>query len=358
MSPTPATPRLRRFHSLGPHEFHEIAYAEWGDPYSPRLVFCVHGFNRNGRDFDALAASLADRCHVVCMDAAGRGASEWLTRKSDYNYWQYLSDAAQLLARVTAPLPPPPSPPPPQKRRRRFFGKAAETEAAGPSSAVETQKEIYWIGTSMGGLLGMMLAAKPNTPIRRLVLNDVGALVPWSALLRMKQAQKSLNAKFADFEEVEAHLREICSDFGPLSDEQWRQVARHGAMRQADGSLVLSYDPAIITHMRPGSMPGVDFGSEFLSGIDLWPTYDMISCPTLVLRGSLSDLLLKKTADEMTRRGPKAEVVEFEGMGHAPWLMAEDQIEVVRDFLLGRGERKSLAPERAVEPALLIPSYI
>jgi pimeloyl-ACP methyl ester carboxylesterase len=359
MSPPPAMPRLRRFQSLGPREFHEIAYAEWGDPYSPRLVFCVHGFNRNGRDFDALAASLADRCHVVCMDAAGRGASEWLTRKSDYNYWQYLSDAAQLLARVTAPLPPPPPlPPAPQKRRRRFFGKAPEAEAHAPSGTVEIQKEISWIGTSMGGLLGMMLAAKPNTPIRRLVLNDVGALVPWSALLRMKGAQKSLNVTFSTFEEVEAHLREVCVDFGPLSDEQWREVARHGAMRQDDGSLALSYDPAIITHMRPGSVPGVDFGSEFLSGIDLWPTYDKISCPTLLLRGSLSDLLLKKTADEMTRRGPKAEVVEFEGMGHAPWLMAEDQIGIVRDFLLGRDENASHEPERDLEPALLVPAYL
>ncbi|MFZ1108983.1 MAG: alpha/beta hydrolase [Rhodomicrobium sp.] len=337
MSSKPAKPRLCRFQSLGPHGFHEIAYTEWGNPQSHRLVFCVHGFTRNARDFDELAASLSETCHVVCMDAAGRGASEWLPHKGDYNFSLYLSDAAALIARVTAPMPPP-------SRIRRLFGKAP----AGP-------KHIDWVGTSMGGLIGMMLAAKRHSPIRRLVLNDVGPLVPWSALMRMKQSQKALNPKFSTLEEVEAQLRETCAEFGPLSDEQWRQVAQHGAIRKTDGSLVLAYDPAIITHMRTGSVPGVAFGSEFLSGIDLWPTYDMIRCPTLALRGALSDLLLKKTADEMTRRGPKAQVVEFEGIGHAPWLMAKDQIEVIRDFLIEpAGEAR--IPE-AANPAVLVPSY-
>ncbi len=314
----PAKPRLCRFQSLGPHGFHEIAYTEWGDPRSHRLVFCVHGFTRNSRDFDALAASLAETCHVVCMDAAGRGASEWLPHKGDYSFSLYLSDAAALLARVTAPAP--------ETRLRRMLG----AKSSAP------KKYVDWIGTSMGGLIGMMLAAKRNSPIRRLVLNDVGPLVPWSALMRMKQAQKGLNKPFATFEEAEQFFRETCTEFGPLSDDQWRHVARHGVIRKSDSSLILAFDPGIITHMRTGSVPGVAFGSEFLSGIDLWPTYDMIRCPTLVLRGGLSDLLLKKTADEMKRRGPKADVVEFEGIGHAPWLMSGDQIEAVRDFLLDR----------------------
>ncbi len=337
MSTTPAKPRLCSFQSLGPHGFHEIAYTEWGNPHSHRLVFCVHGFTRNSRDFDELAASLSETCHVVCMDAAGRGASEWLEHKGDYNFSLYLADAAALLARVTAPLPPP-------SRIGRLLGKTT----AGP-------KHIDWIGTSMGGLIGMMLAARRGSPIRRLVLNDVGPLVPWAALMRMKQSQKTPNANFSTFEDVEAHLRKTCAEFGPLSDEQWRQVAHHGAIRGDDGSLVLAYDPAIITHMRTGAVPGVAFGSEFLSGIDLWPTYDLIRCPTLVLRGAASDLLLKKTADEMTRRGPKAKVVEFEGVGHAPWLMADDQIKVIHDFLSGRAD-ESPAPEPA-QPAILAPSF-
>ncbi len=327
-------PRLRRFQSLGPHGFHDIAYTEWGDPKSHRLVFCVHGFTRNGRDFDTLAANLADTCHVVCMDVAGRGASEWLSNKSDYSFGLYLADAAALLARVTAPLP--------SSSIRRMLGK---------SSRATPKRHMDWIGTSMGGLMGMMLAAKPRTPIRRLVLNDVGPLVPWPALVRMKKVHSALNKKFATLKEIELHLRETCAAFGPLSDVQWKQVAQHSAIRKADGSLILSFDPAIITHMRSSSVAGVAFGSEFLSGVDLWPTYDAIKCPTLVLRGGDSDLLPKKTAEDMTRRGPKAELVEFPGIGHAPWLMTDHQIGAIRNFLLAgaiaSSERESASTKGA-----------
>jgi pimeloyl-ACP methyl ester carboxylesterase len=323
-----AEPRLRRFQSLGPHGFHEIAYTEWGNPNAQRLVFCVHGFTRNARDFDALAGALADRCHVVCMDVAGRGQSDWLPRKADYSFGLYLNDAAALLARVTAPAQ--------TSRLRRMLG--------GGRPAV--RRHVDWVGTSMGGLMGMMLAAKRHSPIRRLVLNDVGPLVPWPALLRMKQGHSGARASFASPGEAEAHLREACAAFGPLSDAQWRQVAEHGTLRKGS-AYVLAFDPAIVTHMRAGGVAGVEFGSEFLYGVDLWPTYDAIRCPTLVLRGAESNLLQKTTAAEMTRRGPKAEVVEFEGIGHAPWLMAEDQIKVVRDFLLAE---RAEAPDASSAP--------
>ncbi len=318
-----AKPRLRRFQSLGPHGFHEIAYTEWGNPSAQRLVFCVHGFTRNARDFDALAASLADRCYVVCMDVAGRGQSDWLPHKGDYSFGLYLSDAAALLARVTAPAQ--------TSRLARMLG---------GSQAV--RRHVDWVGTSMGGLMGMMLAAKRHSPVRRLVLNDVGPLVPWPELLRMKRAQTGAPASFASRGEAEAYLRKACASFGPLSDAQWRQVAQHGTLRKG-GAYVLSFDPAIVTHMRGGGIAGVEFGSEFLYGVDLWPTYDAIRCPVLVLRGAESNLLLKSTAAEMTRRGPKAEVAEFEGIGHAPWLMVENQINVVRDFLLAEGVMASAA---------------
>ncbi|MGA7323264.1 MAG: alpha/beta hydrolase [Rhodomicrobium sp.] len=317
-------PRLRRFQSLGPHGFHEIAYTEWGNPNSNRLVFCVHGFTRNSRDFDALAANLADRFHVVCMDAAGRGASEWLPHKADYSFSLYLSDAAALLARVTAPSS--------SMGFRNIFG-----------THRQPKRYVDWVGTSMGGLMGMMLAAKRHSPIGRLVLNDVGPFVPWPALLRLKQVHAAVNKRFESVEEVEHHLRETCASFGPLSNNQWREVTKHSAIRKSDGTYILSFDPAIITHMRSSSVAGVEFGSEFLFGVDLWPTYDAINCPTLVLRGAESDLLLQKTAEEMSRRGPKAEIVEFPSIGHAPWLMAKEQIAVIRDFLLSK-RPASVAP--------------
>ncbi len=309
-------PRLRQFQSLGPHGFHEVAYTEWGSPNASRLVFCVHGFTRNSRDFDALAASLADSCHVVCMDVAGRGQSEWLHHKGDYSFGLYLADAAALLARVTAPAQ--------ASRIRRMLG----------GSHRPPRRHVDWVGTSMGGLMGMMLAAKRHSPIRRLVLNDVGPLIPWPALLRMKQAYSGAHVTFATVDDAEAYLREACASFGPLSDAQWRRVAQHSTIRRAAGIYVLAFDPAIITHMRGGSVAGVEFGSEFLYGVDLWPTYDAIRCPVLVVRGAESKLLLKSTAAEMMRRCPKAQLAEFAGVGHAPWLMTENQIKVVRDFLL------------------------
>ncbi len=328
-------PHLRRFQSLGPHGFHEIAYAEWGNPNSSRLVFCVHGFTRNGRDFDALAGALSDDCYVVCMDVAGRGQSEWLPHKRDYSFGLYLTDAAALLARVTAPGE--------ASRIRRMLG----------GSARPPRRHVDWVGTSMGGLMGMMLAAKRHSPIRRLVLNDIGPLVPWPALVQMKRAHSGLHVTFATIGDVETYLREACKPFGPLRDAQWRHVAQHSAMRKGGGSYILAFDPAIITHMRPGAVAGVDFGSEFLSGVDLWPTYDAIRCPTLVLRGAESNMLLKKTAEEMTRRGPKAGLVEFAEVGHAPWLMADDQIGAVRDFLLAEPAK---APAVSAARGVLAPA--
>jgi pimeloyl-ACP methyl ester carboxylesterase len=325
-------PRLRRFQSLGPHGFHEIAYTEWGNPNANRLVFCVHGYTRNARDFDSLAASLAETCHVVCMDAAGRGASEWLANKSDYNFGLYLTDAAALLARVTAPGQ--------ASRLRRMLG----------GSNRPARRHVDWVGTSMGGLIGMMLAAKRHSPIRRLVLNDVGPLIPWPALSHLKRSHSGLHASFATVDDAEAYLREVCAPFGPLSDAQWRHVAQHSTMRKAAGCYVLAFDPAIITHMRGGSVAGVEFGNEFLQGVDLWPTYDAIRCPTLVLRGAESNLLPKKTAVEMTRRGPKAQLVEFPGVGHAPWLKSPEQIAVVRDFLLEEPVKQPAV--NAAQPAL------
>jgi pimeloyl-ACP methyl ester carboxylesterase len=309
-------PRIRRFPSLGPSGFHRVAYTEWGSSHNPHVVICVHGLTRNGRDFDDLAAGLASDCRVVCMDVAGRGQSDWLPNKSDYGFAFYQSDAAALIAHVAA----------------RSGGVLAWL--AGFVQGLGRPKRIDWVGTSMGGLIGMMLAAKPNSPIGRLVLNDVGPLVPWSGLVRLKNVNSGLNAKFKDLDEVEQHLRVACASFGPLTDRQWRRVARHSVRRGEDGTYSLAYDPGIVSGLRRANHGDIEFGGDFLQGVDLWPVWEAIRCPTLVLRGAESDLLLEATAKQMAERGPRARVVEFPGIGHAPWLMTEDQIAVVRDFLL------------------------
>ncbi|HEY6241908.1 MAG TPA: alpha/beta hydrolase, partial [Burkholderiales bacterium] len=200
---------------------------------------------------------------------------------------------------------------------------------------------IDWIGTSMGGLVGMMLAAKSGSPIRRLVLNDVGPLIPWSALMRLKLASTGDSARFANLEEVERHLRQTCAPFGPLEDEQWRRLAEYGSRRGANGAYTLACDPAIVGTFRRGGDAGIEFGNDFLLGIDLWQTWDAVECPTLVLRGAKSDLLLESTVRRMREGGPRVEVVEFAGIGHAPWLKSEDQIAPVRDFILAAEPAKT-----------------
>ncbi len=292
---------------LSTHGFHKMFYTDWGDPASRRVVICVHGLTRNCRDFDFLAQALAGECRVVCPDVVGRGRSEWLYRKDDYSYPQYMADMNALIARVSGwPVP------------AGWLGQLANFLRRRYGS-----RPIYWVGTSMGGMLGMLLAARPKSPIRKLVVNDVGPLIPRAALGRIA-AYVGKDPRFKTFEELAAYVRQISAPFGPLTDAQWHHLTLHGARQHEDGSWGMSYDPDIAAPFRKG--PPQD--------VDLWSYWDTISCPTLALRGAESDLLLKETAEQMQKRGPRAQLVEFAGIGHAPMLMTEDQIKVVKDFLL------------------------
>jgi pimeloyl-ACP methyl ester carboxylesterase len=303
------------FLSLAPGGFHRIAYQDWGSAVAPHVVVCVHGLARNSRDFDFLARQLASDCRVVCPDVAGRGDSEWLADKSDYSFSTYLADAAALIARITAPAP------------ATSFG-----TFRGRSTAAEPPS-IDWVGTSMGGLIGMLLAAKPRSPIRRLVLNDVGAFISWGSLYRLKGYVAGV-VSFRTLADVELHLREVLRPFGPLSDEQWRHLAEHSVFDAGDGKLQLRYDPAIGHTMRGGHAdPEFPIGPSFLSGIDLWSTWASIRCPTLVLRGAESDVLSRETLEQMQALRSGVEVLELPGIGHAPALMSYDQIAAVQEFL-------------------------
>jgi pimeloyl-ACP methyl ester carboxylesterase len=301
--------RQEFFHALGNGAFHRIAYTDWGDLANPHVVVCVHGLARSSRDFDFLAARLADDCRVVCMDVVGRGESDWLDNKSHYTFSTYQDDAAAMLARATAPT------------RAKWFRKNLPTV------------KVDWLGTSMGGLIGMFLAAKRGSPIRRLVLNDVGALIPWSALFRMK-GYITRGRSFKNLDEVDAYIRNVCAPFGPLTDEQWRHLARHSVKRNGDGGYVLRYDPGIGQGLHGHIDAEFPIGPDLLRGIDLWNVWSKIECPTLILRGENSEVLLPRTVAEMKERKPDLEIVEFPGAGHAPALMSADQIRVVKEFLL------------------------
>ena len=268
--------------------FHRMHYYDWGDPENSHVVICVHGLTRNGRDFDFLAQALSRDFRIVCPDVAGRGRSDWLESKQDYGYAQYMADMTALLARVTA----------------------------------GAEKTIYWVGTSMGGLLGIIMAAMPKNPIRKLVVNDAGMLVPKAALERLA-LYVGKDPRFATLDALEAHMRHISAPFGALSDEQWRHLTVHSAKQHADGTWGFRYDPAIANA----------FSGE-LNDIDLSAYWDAVRCPTLLLRGADSDILLRATAEAMTQRGPRVTLVEFQAVGHAPMLMSDEQVTAVRDFLL------------------------
>ncbi|MBI4996909.1 MAG: alpha/beta hydrolase [Rhodocyclales bacterium] len=315
----------QHFLSLGPDGFHRLAYTDWGEPNNPHVVICVHGLSRNSRAFDWLATALSTDVRVVCPDVVGRGESDWLQDRFAYCFPTYLSDAAALVARVTVT--------PPQQGqglfadlRDRLRGRPRDPSAP----------ELDWIGTSMGGLIGMLLAAKPGSPIRRLVLNDVGPFVPWAGLVRLKGHVGNENS-FADLVEVERYFRRVCAEFGDLDDEYWRQMAEHGVAQREDGRYALRYDPAISRGMPVHMDPELPIGPEFLRGIDLWNVWEAVNCPVLVLRGADSQVLPREVVDEMRRCKPDLQVAEFAGVGHVPALATPDQIETIRAFLLRDG---------------------
>ena len=281
--------RERHVQCIGPHGLHRMAYAEWGDPHNPRVVICVHGLTRNGRDFDDLAQSLADDFRVICPDVVGRGRSDWLGVKGDYGFPLYVSDMVTLIARLDV-------------------------------------EHVSWVGTSMGGIIGMLIASQPHTPIKRLVLNDVGPVITAVSLQRIGPYVGTA-PRFATMDEAEAYIRQVSAPFGPLSDAQWRHLTNYSVrpVGGPSGGFVMIYDPALGDIFR--ATPATE-------DIDLWPVYARIACPTLALRGAESDLLERTTFEAMATRGPCAKTVEFEGVGHAPMLMDPAQIAVVRDFLL------------------------
>jgi pimeloyl-ACP methyl ester carboxylesterase len=262
-----------------------LGYVEWGDPEAP-AVLCIHGLTRNARDFDMLAEALSTERRVIALDVAGRGRSGWLVDATRYSPPVYVAHVLAFLA-------------------------ALELE------------EVDLVGTSMGGIIGMALAGMQPLPVRRLVLNDVGGLVPKAALAPIGAYLGGPPKVFPDTAALERHLRFIHASFGPLSDEQWAHLARHSARAQP-GGVTQHYDPAI----------AVNFKAGVTEDIDLWPLYDAVGCPTLVLRGAESILLPYRVAREMTERGPRAELATFAGVGHAPALMSKDQIFVVERFLL------------------------
>jgi len=279
---------------------HRMAWWQWGNPQARHVVMCVHGLSRQGRDFDVLAQALCarggDDLQVVCPDVVGRGRSDWLKDPMGYQVPAYAADMLVLLGTLQ------------------------------PAT-------LDWLGTSMGGLIGIGLAGQPQLPfkIRKLVLNDVGPVLEWQALQRIGNYLGE-PVRFESIEQAADALRLISAGFGPHTREQWLALTRPMLKPAADGGgYTLHYDPAIAV-----AYGGLSQEASRQNEAQLWQLYDAISADTLLLRGAESDLLSVQTAQAMTQRGPRARLVEFPGVGHAPTLVAPEQVQVVCDFLLPR----------------------
>jgi pimeloyl-ACP methyl ester carboxylesterase len=283
----PQPDRESSFLGLSRKGFHRVAYVEWGDPNADRTAICVHGLSRQGRDFDRVAATLAGLgWRVICPDLVGRGRSGRLADAAEYAIPQYAADLNALIARLGV-------------------------------------ERVDWIGTSLGGLIGMVLAGQAESPIDRLVVNDIGPFLPWQALHRLGSTLREMPKGFADYDAALTHFRSTLAPFGDLAPDEWDHLVRYSVAEEPDGHWRKLVDPGISAAFRP----------VFFYNLSLWNYWDAISCPTLVLRGETSDLLLESTARDMTRRGPRAAVVNIPGCGHAPALLDPAQIAVITDWL-------------------------
>ena len=287
-------PRLHQLQCISASGLHRMAYWEWGDARNPRVLVCVHGLSRQGRDFDTLARDLCSDYRVVCPDVVGRGESGRLADPMAYGIPTYLADMVTLVARLDVP-------------------------------------QVDWVGTSMGGLIGIALASLPGTPVRRLVLNDVGPVVE-PAFVQRLGTYLGVPAFWRTEEEAAAALLTISAGFGPHTPEQWLALTRPQLIADVQDGVAgfkPRYDPAIAVPVR-AMTPAIAAAGQAM----LWQMYDRVSAPTLLLRGAESDLLSPATAQAMAERGPRAQVHEIAGVGHAPTLVQPEQRAVVRRFLL------------------------
>ncbi|MDG0026775.1 alpha/beta hydrolase [Trinickia sp. Y13] len=287
-----AVPEQRYVQCASPAGLHRIAYTEWGDRDNPRVLVCVHGLTRTGRDFDRVAAALSDVYRVVCPDVVGRGLSDWLTDPSRYVVPQYVADMVTLIARLNV-------------------------------------ERVDWFGTSMGGLIGMTLAGLPGSPVGKLLVNDIGPHIEPEALTRIG-AYVGQNPRFATREEGVAHAAELAASFGPLTAAEWSEINAPLFRQSEDGAWEFRYDPAIAVPFRAAT-PEVAAAGEAA----LWRLFEQIPGPVLVVRGAQSDLLSRETVTRMKERAPSVTSVEIPGVGHAPAFLDAGQIAVARQFFVG-----------------------
>lgn len=288
---------------LSEEGFHRIAYSEWGNKSNLETpIVCVHGQTRNRHDFDTLAEYLSERGrHVFCPDIVGRGDSGWFKNPLHYTYEQYIADMNVLIARTDA-------------------------------------TQIDWVGTSMGGLLGMILASLPNSPIRRLVLNDVGPQIPIKGISRLWE-YAGKDPDFSSIEEAKTYFKRIYADFGQLSDAQWQRFTETSIREIAPGKFATTLDHGIKTVPAKSKLawglllhPHKALEGTFFD-VNLWDIWYKLTCPVFVIHGKHSDILTASILHKMLQTHPNMEVLEILDAGHAPALLEQTQHEIIYQWL-------------------------
>lgn len=280
-------PSQNFYWGLSSQGFHRLAYTEWGDKDNPAVVVCAHALTRNSRDFDYLARTLQKTYRVICPDFLGHGKSDYVGNARVYHFSQYMNDMVALLARIDA-------------------------------------QEIHWVGTSLGGIIGMMLAAQPHSPLQSLIVNDVGMIVPGPALQRMATYARNEHG-FSSMEDAKSYFQTVLSPIGTLDSEKWTHITKYGTLASADGSLRLAHDPAI----------GEDFINQPIPTLHLESYWQSLHCPILILHGDHSDFLPPEIIRKMLYFQPDAQVISLPGCGHAPSLMEATQIDLIDTWLQG-----------------------
>ncbi len=288
--------KIKSVQCLSPAGLHRMAYKEWGDADNPNVLVCAHGVTRVSDDFDNMARALAGHYRVVCPDVVGRGRSGWLRNPQLYRIPQYVSDMVTLLARVLAN---------------------------------GERQSVAWFGTSMGGLIGLGLASLPDSPVDKLILNDIGPTLGAEALQRIGD-YIGQDVRFPTFEVGARFIRDVSLPFGEHSEAEWHKLAADVLRQDKDGQWIRHYDMGLALPFRSATPESVAADEAML-----WAAYDAVRCPTLLVRGADSDLLTRETAAIMGTRGPKAQLVEIAGVGHAPTFTHDDQIAIAKEFLLG-----------------------
>jgi pimeloyl-ACP methyl ester carboxylesterase len=264
---------------------HRIVYQDWGDEKNPKVLICVHGLTRNSRDFDYLAQDLSSEYRVIAPDIAGRGQSDWLSDPALYTLQQYIDDMSLLLADLKV-------------------------------------KQVDWLGTSLGGLMGMAIASQPHSPIKRLILNDIGPVIKKESIAYLATSLAG-TPHFKSLDELKSFLKEAYSAMGPLEKEQWEHMVTYDHRITSEGNITRNFDPKITRWVS--SMTNSD--------IAMWDLWGSIQCPILILHGEQSVILTPDICEEMLERNPHASLVTIPGVGHTPSLMPKSQIEIVQKWL-------------------------